>query len=211
MPTQTSRRIGHSTVWAALSVPLLAASLLAGAGARGAEAPALRSPGSAALARQFEAALDRIQRNGNSPGPHAPVILPATAANAYFAQRALLPAAIRGLRLSSSPGVIRGTAEIDFSRLPRGGASGLAQMIFSGVHQVSAVAHLDSGAAPEAYITIQQVRLDGAQIPNFLIAIAIREFVTPKYPQIQGRTFPIALPPRVRSVSVGSDRATLRY
>lgn len=187
----------------ALALPLLAAAL--GPAARRAAAPAT------ALARQFQAALGRIQQDAAAPGPHPPVVLSAAGANAYFAQDAPLPAAIRGLRLSSSPGVIRGQAEIDFSRLPHAGAGGFAQMIFTGVHQVSAVADLDSGAAPAARLTIVRVSLDGAPIPNFLIDLAIREFVAPRYPQIQGRTFSLALPPRVRSVSVGRNQATLRY
>lgn len=215
MATRISRpRPAAAVRWtvpvAALALPLLAAAF-APATLTGGQAHRQAASRLAARARQFQAALDRIQDNATTPGPHPPVVLTAAGANAYFAQDAKLPAAIRGLRLSSSPGVIRGQAEIDFSRLPRAGAGGLAQIIFTGIHQVSAVADLDSGATPAARLTIVRLSLDGAQIPNFLIDLAIREFVAPKYPQIQSRTFSLALPPRVRSLAVGRNQVTLRY
>ncbi len=165
----------------------------------------------AQLARQFQAQLNRIEANAARPGPHPPVILTAAGANAYLARDANLPKAIRQLRLSSAAGIIRGQAEIDFSQLPRSASGGFAGLVFTGVHHVAVTAHLDSGAAPAARITIQQVSLDGTVIPNFLIELAIREFVTPKYPQIQGRTFPVALPRHVRALTLGAGRAILSY
>ncbi len=166
---------------------------------------------SAGLARTFQIQLRRIAAYAATPPPHPNVILSANGANAYLAQDAKIPAAIRRLRLSSTPGVLRGQAEVDFSQLPHRGASGWAQMIFRGVHQIAVVARLDSGAPPAATVTVEQVSLDGERIPDFLIDLAIREFVTPKHPTIQGRTFRVQLPANVDRVRLGHDRAILSY
>lgn len=166
---------------------------------------------SARLARNFQIQLQRIANYATTPPPHPDIVLTANGADAYLAQDAKIPPAIRRLHLSSTPGVLRGQAQVDFNQLPHRGASAWAQMIFSGVHQLSVVARLDSGAAPAANLTIEQVSLDGERIPDFLIDLAIHEFVTPKHPSIQGRTFPVQLPANVRRVRLGHDRAILSY
>ncbi|MGH9535459.1 MAG: hypothetical protein ACRD2E_11445 [Terriglobales bacterium] len=166
---------------------------------------------SARLAREFQAQLDRIQAYAAGAPPHATVVLTAAGANAYLAQDPKIPAAVRDLRLSATPGALRGQAQVDFSRLPHKGAGGLAQAFFTGTHQLAVVARLNSGGAPAASVTVEEVDLDGARIPDFLLELAIREFVTPKYPHIQGRTFSLPLPAHVRRVILGRGEVTFLY
>jgi len=158
-----------------------------------------------AKARSFQAKLDRIAANADSPGPHAPVRLTAAEADDYFASPlSPLPPAISHLQLGSQGPWISGSADVDFDKLPQ------RSSLFTGVHHIQAQAHLDSGLAPAAQLTIEQVAIDGERIPNFLIDLAIREFIQPKHPRIS-RHFAVPLPAHVRSVTLGADQATLNY
>ncbi|MGH9540875.1 MAG: AsmA family protein [Terriglobales bacterium] len=166
-------------------------------------ARAVAPPG--APARAFQAKLDRIEANASSPPPHPDVRLTSAEANAYFASPlSPLPPAVSHLLLSNAGNLVSGSADIDFDKLPE------RSSLFTGVHHVTAQAHLDSGAAPAAQLTILQVSLDGQRIPNFLIDLAIREFIQPKHPQIS-RHFSVPLPGNVRSVELGDNQAILRY
>lgn len=188
---------------------LAAMFALASWAATGAAAGARRS--TAALASACQAKLARIAANETTPPPHPDVILTAAEANAYFAGNgARLPKGVSHLALSSQPDLLEGSADIDFDQLPHSSASSLAGMFFSGVHHVAAQAHLDSGQAPQAELTVEQVTFDGETIPNFLLDLAIREFIQPKHPEIS-RHFPVPLPKNVRSVSLGADQVVLHY
>lgn len=172
-------------------------------------------PSLSPAARRFAAKLAEIQRYETAPPrPGRTVILEAEGAQAYLNSGAVdLPAAVSHLVLSSRPGFIQGAADIDFDRLPRAGGgltAGLASSVFSGVHHVTAEARLDAGDAPAARLTLLNLTLDGEHIPNWLLDLALREFVQPKHPEI-ARTFSVPLPAGARSARLETNRAVLTY
>lgn len=161
----------------------------------------------------FQAKLDQIAQNEDSPGPWSDVTLTAADANAWFAGpgASKLPKGVKRLVVSSQPGGITGNATINFDEIEgRKQGNPLLGMIFSGTHQVVAHAHVDSAQAPAAKLTVDSVSLDGQRIPNALIDFAVDTFIRPTHPEI-GRTFQVPLPKHVKSAALGTNQVTLRY
>lgn len=161
----------------------------------------------------FQAKLDQIAHNEDSPGPWRDVTLTAAEANAWFAGPGAqkLPRGVKRLVVNSQPGEITGDATIDFDEIEgRKQGNPLLSIIFSGTHEVVASAHVDSALAPAAKLTVDTVRLDGQRIPNMLIDFAVDTFIRPTHPEI-GRTFQVPLPKHVKSAILGANQVTLRY
>lgn len=172
------------------------------------------SSSSARAARSFQRHLDTIQANAASPGRHAPIILTAVEANAWFADGGshVLPVGISHLLLSCEPDWISGSSSVDFSRLRRAHLSGnsIASVLFSGVHQIFVRARVVSTASPAAVLRIESFSLDRQTIPNPLLDLAMAEFVQPRHPEIK-RQFQVPLPRGVHRIQVGNNRVTLIY
>jgi len=161
----------------------------------------------------FQAKLDQIVHNEDTPGPWRDVTLTASEANAWLAGPGArkLPSGVKRLTLSSRPGEITGNATINFDEIEgRKQGNPLLGMIFSGTHEVVASAHVDSAQAPRAKLTVDAVSLDGQRIPNALIDFAVETFIRPTHPEI-GRTFEVPLPKHVKSAVLGTNEVTLRY
>ncbi len=177
---------------------------------------AFRNPASStmAAARRFQEKLNLIAANARAHGRHAPVTLTALGVNSWFAGPGAgkLPAGVSHLLLSSQPGWVLGSAQVDFNRLRRAHAAGnpIAELLFNGTHQIFVRARVLNASAPAATLRLESFSLDGRQIPNALLDWAIVEFVQPRNPQIS-RQFQVKLPQGVRRVLVGSNRATLYY
>jgi len=151
-----------------------------------------------------------IASYARSAGPYHDVTLTAAEANRYFAGpgAARLPAGISQVVLAAEPGVLSGTALVDFDQLAKTG-NPLLQM-FSGEHRLAVRARVDSAQAPRAQLTVTEVRLDGAVVPNWLLDAAARAFLQPKYPTL-GRHFSVPLPRHASGASVGDNAVVLHY
>lgn len=170
-------------------------------------------PAAADPAARLSAALQRIARNERSRGPWRNVTLTALGVNSYFAGpgRARLPRGISHLLLSSQPGEIIGSARVNFDEIRAGRRlNPLLGQMFTGTHQLVATARVVSDRAPAAQLDIDSVAIDGQQIPNVLIDLALLEFVQPRHPEIS-RHFAVRLPRHVRRALVGNNRVTLEY
>lgn len=200
-----SMRSGKQSIW--LLGLLIGAAIASGVAARQASA-------SASPAAEGQRKLDTIVANEDSAGPWQDVTISALEANAWFAGpgRRKLPVGVSHLLISSQPGELIGSADVDFDRLAAQARerNPLLGALFSGVHQVQARAHVDSAEAPAAHLTVNYVSIDGQHIPNFLLDIAIAEFVHPRHPDI-GRQFAISLPAHVRRAELSTDQVTLHY
>ena len=98
--------------------------------------------------------------------------------------------------MQAAPGVITGTAQVDFDRIREGTHSSNPLLsMFSGVHDVVVVAHAH-GAGGQGYVHVDSVSLDGVEIPNSCWSSSWKRFFTPKYPQI-GMDSQFALPDRI--------------
>lgn len=196
----------------ALSAAALA--VLSVAVALSAQAPAASHPPSSSAAQSggVGGALARIAAYEHSRGPYQDVTLSSAEANAYFAGpgKASLPKGVSDLQMRFEPGVVIGTATVDFDRLPAAANLGYWQYLFRGTHRVEAHARLDSGRMPRAHFTITEVALDGIAIPNSLIDLAIDAFVRPRHPDV-GRRFSVPLPKHAESVSIGQGLVVLHY
>ncbi|HEY7855666.1 MAG TPA: AsmA family protein [Terriglobales bacterium] len=156
--------------------------------------------------------IARIVAYAHSPPPYHDVTVTAEAVNQYWAGagKATLPAAVSHLVLSAEPGWLTGSAEVDFDRLRQSASRNPLLQLFTGTHTIAARARLDSGSAPEAHLTVTEVRLDGEVVPNFLIDAAVAAFVHVRYPKL-GRSFTIALPLHCTSVTLANNAAVFHY
>ena len=156
--------------------------------------------------------LAQIQRFADSPGPYHDVTVTAADANAYWqgpgATR--LPAGVSSLRLSAEPGVLTGSARVAFDQLGAHAQESWLLKMLHGAHTVAARARVVSAHAPRATLTVEQVWLDGHEIPGLVVDAAIAAFVTVEHPEL-GRTFSVPLPRHASSVSEGQGWIRVHY
>ena len=129
--------------------------------------------------------------------------------NAYIAAGGLeLPAGVESLRFASQPGVVTAFARVDFDKVRAGSRSMNPLLaVFSGVHEVVAVAH-GSAARGEATVHLDSVSLDDVEVPNFALAMFAAKFIAPKHPNL-GVDSRFALPERIDSAVVGVHVVTV--
>jgi hypothetical protein len=176
---------------------LLAAALPASSGS---------SPEAAALARK----LDHIEANGKSRHPdESPTVLTEQEVNAYLASDQIqLPPGVQSVKLQAEPGIINGTARVDFDRVREGAHSTNPLLsIFSGVHEVLVATHAH-GAGGQGYVHVDSVSLDGVEVPNFVLELFVEKYLQPKYPQI-GIDSRFTLPDRIDTATVRQHQITL--
>jgi hypothetical protein len=110
--------------------------------------------------------------------------------------------------LEGQPGVITGTAHVDFDEIKRGRNSANPLLsVFSGVHKVIVVAQA-YGAGGQGLVHVQSVSLDDVDIPNFVLEMFVQKFLRPKYPNV-GIDSKFALPNRIDTASVGLHTLTV--
>lgn len=152
----------------------------------------------------MEQKIHRIEVNGRSPHPdQTPIVFTEQELNSYLSSNDIdLPVGVRSVKLQGDPGIITGTAEIDFDRIREGsGSSNPLLSMFSGIHEVIAVAHAHA-ASGEGFVHIDSVSLDGVDIPQFVLELFVEKFLEPKYPQI-GIDSRFRLPNRIDKAEAG--------
>jgi hypothetical protein len=170
-------------------------------------------PGASGESREVskpQGKIQHIEANARSPHPDpTPTILTEQEVNAYLASDQIqLPAGVQSVKLEGHPGIINGTARVDFDRVREGAHSSNPLLsIFSGVHEV-AVATDAHGANGQGYVHVDSVSLDGIQVPNFALQLFVEKYLQPRYPQI-GIDSRFNLPDRIDQATVGEHQITI--
>ena len=154
--------------------------------------------------------LRHIESNGHSARhDQTPTVITEQEANAYLASdNVALPDGVRSVKLVAQPGVITGTAQVDFDRIREGSHSSNPLLgIFTGVHEVIVVAHA-YGAARQGYVHVDSVSLDGVEVPRFVLQLFVEKYLQPKYPEL-GIDSRFTLPDRVDTATVGEHKLTV--
>ena len=169
-----------------------------------------RSVPNPARVASFEGKLQHLQSNGAQPHPDpSPMELSDQEINAYFASGNVeLPAGVRSVVFQEQPGMIIGTARVDFDQLKAGKNSYNPLLsIFSGLHDVVVTSHA-YGAKGQGLVHVDAVSIDGVDVPQFVLELFVEKYLKPKYPDI-GMDSRFALPARVDSAVIGLHKVTL--
>ena len=190
-------KVGHLLLVAALC------AFYVPAGAR--EKARVSSP-----AASMERKLRHLDSNAalSHPNP-APTVLTETEINAYLASGNIqLPVGVKSVHLQGKPGVIAGSARVDFDQLREGrGSSNPLLAIFSGVHDVQVVAHAHA-VAGEGIVHVDSVSLDAVEIPRFVLRLFVEKYLQPKHPEL-GLDSRFDLPDRIEKAAVGLHTLTV--
>jgi hypothetical protein len=177
--------------------------LLTGAGSLGAS-------GESREVSKPQRKIQHIETNARSRHPDpTPTILTEQEVNAYLASDQIqLPAGVQSVKLEGHPGIINGTARVDFDRVREGAHSSNPLLsIFSGVHEVAVATHAH-GANGQGYVHVDSVSLDGIEVPNFALQLFVEKYLQPRYPQI-GIDSRFNLPDRIDQATVGEHQITI--
>lgn len=169
-----------------------------------------RSDANPDLVASFERKLQHVQSNGEQPRPDpSPTEFTEPEINAYFASGAVnLPAGVRSVAFQEQPGIVIGTARVDFDQLKEGKNSYNPLLsIFSGLHDVVVNSHAYGGRG-EGLVHVDSVSLDGIEVPQFVLELFVEKYLKPKYPNI-GVDSRFALPARVDAATTGSHKLTV--
>lgn len=161
-------------------------------------------------AASMEQKLWRIESNGQTAHPdQTPTVITEQEANAYLASDdVVLPNGVRSVKLEGQPGIITGTAQVDFDRIREGSHSSNPLLgIFSGIHDVVVIAHA-YGAGRQGYVHVDSVSLDGVEVPRFVLQLFVEKYLQPKYPEL-GLDSRFSLPDRVDTATVGNHKVTV--
>jgi len=129
--------------------------------------------------------------------------------NAYFASGEVkLPSGVQSVHFAGEPGVVTGTARVDFDQLrSEHNSSNPLLSVFTGVHEAIVIAHAH-GEGGQAFVQVDSVSLDGVQIPRFLLQLFAEKYLEPKHPGI-GLDSRFTLPARIATAVVGLHKLTV--
>ena len=162
------------------------------------------------LVSDMEGKLQHIASNAELASPdQTPTELSEEEVNAWFAAGKVdLPAGVKSVALSGQPGIVSGTARVDFDEVRAGRSSYNPLLsVFNGEHNVGVVAH-SQGAGGEGIVHVDRVTLDDVEIPKFALQMFVEKYVTPKYPNV-GLDSRFPLPDRIDTATVGSHKLVL--
>ena len=155
--------------------------------------------------------LDRIARNGMQSRPDpTPTRITADEASAWMNEGGVkLPNGVSQLRFRSTPGTITTNARVDFDQITASHRSGFNPLmaLFSGVHDIEVVSNA-SGTNGTATINIDNLAIDGVNVPRMAMEYFVDKYLKPKYPNV-GLDTQVHLPARVDSAVVGTNEVTV--
>jgi len=172
--------------------------------------PAFASAPCSADLASMEQILQHVETNGHATHPdQTPTVFTESEVNCYLASKDVsLPEGVKSLKLVGEPGMISGTAQVDFDRIREGSHSSNPLLsIFSGIHEVVVVTHAH-GAGGEGFVHVDSVSLDGVEVPRFVLQLFVEKYLQPKYPEI-GLDSRFQLPDRGDTATVGLHKLTL--
>ncbi|HLH10109.1 MAG TPA: hypothetical protein VKW78_22935 [Terriglobales bacterium] len=161
-------------------------------------------------ARTAEQKFAHIEQNGRRPHPDpTPTVLTEDEVNSWFSSgEAGLPKGISHLQLRTEPGVVHGSADVDFDQVTAGRYSANPLMsLFSGVHHVIADAHAEAHSGT-GEVHIDSVSIDGVTVPRMALEYFVSRYIHPKYPNL-GIDSTFKLPDKIDSATVGSHQVTI--
>jgi hypothetical protein len=161
-------------------------------------------------ATRMERKLRHLDANAAAAHPDpSPTRFTEKEINAYLASGRLpLPAGVNSVRLEGTPGMVTGSARVDFDQLraDQPSPSPLLAM-FSGVHDVVVVAQTH-GAGGKGFVHVDSVSLDGVAIPRFVLQVFVDTVVQPKHPEVRLDS-QFDLPDRINTATVGLHELTV--
>lgn len=163
-----------------------------------------------AASRSAEQKFAHIEENGKLAHPDpTPTVLTQSEVNSWFSSgQADLPKGVHRLQLQADPGIIHGTADVDFDQVTGGRYSANPLMsLFSGMHQVTATAHAQ-GVNGMGKVHIDSVSLDGVAVPRMALEYFVDHYIHPKYPNL-GIDSSFKLPDKIDQAEVGSHQVTV--
>jgi hypothetical protein len=171
---------------------------------------AASNTGKAAPAASVKQKLAHIEANGRMPHPDpAPTVITEDEANAYLASNEVqLPVGVQAVKLHGEPGIINGSAQIDFDKVREGTHSSNPLLsIFSGLHAVEVATHA-YGKAGQGFVHVDSVSIDGVEVPRFVLELFVDKYLRPRYPQI-GLDSQFKLADRIDSAMIGEHKVTI--
>ena len=154
--------------------------------------------------------IRHVRQNAQRPEPDpTPTVLSERELNAYLASgEVALPKGVQALKVAGQPGVITARARVDFDAIVAGARSANPLLgLFSGVHEVEAVAHA-SGAAGQGQVHVDSIALDGVVVPRMALELFVNRYLKPRYPNL-GIDSSFKLPERISTATVGSHNLTV--
>jgi hypothetical protein len=158
-------------------------------------------------AASADAKFRHIEENARRhPPDQTPTVLSEREINAYIASgRVQLPVGVRTVAFTGQNGVLNTTARVDFDAITaQSRSSNPLLSLFSGVHEVHAVAHA-SGSGGQGQVHIDSIDLDGTTIPRMALEFFIDHYLRPKYPEV-GLDSTFALPSRIDTARIGDHQ-----
>jgi hypothetical protein len=172
--------------------------------------PQTKPAPNSARVQSVERKLQHVESNAAMPNPDpTPTEFTEEEINAYFSSgNFVFPAGVQSLVLEEQPGVIVGTARIDFDQIKAGKNSYNPLLsVFSGLHEVVVSTHAH-GEHGQGLVHVDSVMLDGVVLPDFVLELFVQKYLKPKYPNI-GIDSHFALPARAETATVGLHKVSL--
>jgi hypothetical protein len=162
------------------------------------------------LADSLERKVVYLRENGARPRPDPrPTVLTDQEVDAYMnSGRLKIPDGISDIHLSTTVGEATATAKIDFDRLTRDvRKNSMLWQLFTGVHAVKVRCGV-WGKDGMGNVHVQNVWLDGHEIPRFALEFFLDHYLKPKVPQasLDSR---FRMPVRIRTATVTNGKTTL--
>jgi hypothetical protein len=157
-----------------------------------------------------ERKLNHIKENAKRKAPdQTPTTFTERELNTHLnSGRVRMPKGVSHLDLKGTPGVIDGNAQIDFDAITAGKRNSNPLLyLFSGVHQVAAMAHA-SGSGGMGHVHIDSMSIDGMGVPRAALEFFIERYLAPKYPGI-GLDSIFKLPQRIDIAQIGQHTMTV--
>lgn len=154
--------------------------------------------------------IKHVRQNAERPNPDpTPTVLTEHELNAYLASgEVTLPKGVQKLQVAGQPGVIMARARVNFDDIVAGARSSNPLLgLFSGVHDVSAVAHA-SGTGGQGQVHVDSIALDGVAVPRMALELFVSRYLKPRYPNL-GIDSTFKLPERINAATVGSHNLTV--
>jgi len=167
-------------------------------------------PDQKALADSLERKVAYLRENGKRAHPDTrPTVLTDEEVDAYMnSGRLKVPEGVSNIHLTTTVGEATATAQIDFDRLTRDvRKNNLLWELFSGVHEVKVRCGV-WGKDGMGNVHVQNVWLDGHEIPRFALEFFLAHYLKPKVPQaaLDSR---FRMPVRIQTATVTKGKTTL--
>ncbi len=163
-----------------------------------------------AQAQSVQKKFDHIVENGSKEKPdQTPTVIKENELNTWLqSSDAELPKGVQKLQLSAEPGIINGTATVDFDTITAGASSSNPLLgLFRGTHEVKAKANAQA-ANGKGLVQIQSVSIDGITVPRMALEYFADKYIKPKHPEL-GLDSSFDLPYKIDTAEVGSHQVTL--